>query len=369
MKIFAYDYNTEKIIFPQSPEDLPSGDLLWGQIYEESDPPTIILDSGNYDPSLSMGYLANIIGKNLGIELNPDDILLGNSKTSSFNGDIALYNGEPIGITNLYEVEKHKVGGISWNKDEKWGILPPRTAKIVDLTNKIDYFHYKQSNILDPVHETLDQDVFNGTEPDLPFFKAHIHKIRQIFEENGYYPEDFEFYLTGSLCTYQYHDTSDVDISILPINMNFSDEERAHLISIIVNELDGENFRRTNHQYQHYLQPNGVNIRDLFAVGMRAGYDFQAEKWVQKPDRMKAVDINKAHPDWIADAIFISDKINSLLDEGYDDEAQRVYNDIHRRRRYDEIFMGDESEGNVVYKFLENNGTFDKLREIGQYIA
>lgn len=347
---------------PNSLDDLPSGDLLWGQIYDESDPPTVIIDSGNYDPSLSVAYFSHLVNQQLGLNITPEDVLVGKSKTASFSGDIALYNGEILPITS-------EISTKTWNFHTSAQYFRERGAKIVDLTQKIDYKRQKMANILDPVHETLDQDVFNGTNPDLPIFKAHIHKIKRIFKERGYNPDDFDFYFTGSLCTYQYHETSDVDISITPKNEWFSDEERSYLISIIVNELDGEQFRGTLHEYQHYLQPNGVNIYDLFAVGMRAGYDILAEKWVKKPDRMKAVDIEKAHPDWISEAVQVSDKINSLLDEGYDEEAQLVYEDIHRARRDDQLLMGDESPGNVIYKFLEGNGTFNKLRLLksGEY--
>jgi hypothetical protein len=361
MRIFCYDYDTEKIILPESSEDLPPTDLLWGQIYDESDPPTIILDTANYDPSLSRDYLAETIGNQLGIPLLADDILIAKPKTGSFRGDTALYNGEIFPLPEM----PLRIGHIGWNLFDLGDIEP----RVVDLTEKIERKRQKRANILDPIHETLDQDVFNGIEPDLPFFLHHIHKIKRIVGENGYNPADFEFFLTGSLCTYQYHDTYDVDISIMVVNEQFSDEERSHLISIIVNELDGEPFRHTLHEYQHYLQPNGIDIYDLFSVGMRAGYDFQAQKWVQKPSRMKAVDINKAHPDWIAEAVQVSDKINSLLEEGYDEEAQTVYEDLHRRRKEDQLIMGDESPGNVIYKFLDSNGTFMKLREIGQYIA
>ena len=369
MKIFAYDYDTDTINIPESPEDISSGDMLWGKIYEESEPPVIILDPSNYDPSIGLDHLAKKIGEKLGLDISSDEILIGKSKTASYSGDIVLYNGEIMPITDTSDINLFKKGKNSWNFRNYRQILAKRKTKVKDLTLYIDYSREKRANILDPVHETLDQDVFNGTEPDLPFFQAHIYKIKRIFEENGYLSDDFNFYLTGSLCTYQYHDTSDVDISITVENNNFSEEMRSHLISIIVNELDGESFRRTLHEYQHYLQPNGVDIHDLFAVGMRAGYDFQTEKWVQKPDRMKAVDINKEHPDWISEAIQISDKINSLLDEGYDEEAQTVYIDLHKNRREDEVLYGDESKGNVVYKFLDNNGTFSRLREIGQYIA
>lgn len=226
----------------------------------------------------------------------------------------------------------------------------------------------KQSNILDPIHDTLDQRVFNGITPKLDFFKAHLHHIREVFRQYGFDPTAFDFYLTGSLCTYQYSWNSDVDISI-STDHEFSDEDRAELVSIVVNSLDGPRFPGTDYRFQHFIQPEGINIHDLFAIGMRAGYDFQKEEWVVKPSRAKAKDIKKSHPDWIAEAILVSDKMNTLIDSGFNKEAIEMYKDVHHQRKQDQLSRGDESLGNIIYKFLDNNGTFDRLRNIGKRIS
>ena len=227
----------------------------------------------------------------------------------------------------------------------------------------------KQSNILDPVHDTLDQDVFNGTKPKSGFFEYHLDHIREIFRQNNFNPYAFDFYLTGSLCTYQYSEKSDVDISIVCNAEEFDEEDRADLIAIVIESLDGEFFPRTKHQYQHFVQPIGVDIEDLFILGLRSAWDFQKEEWVLKPRRDYAHNIQKEKPDWILSGVQISDKINTLIDYHQYEKAKEMYKDIHRRRKEDQIEYGDYSEGNIIYKFLDNNGTFDRLRNIGQKIA
>lgn len=225
------------------------------------------------------------------------------------------------------------------------------------------------ANILDPVHDHLDQDVFNGTTPKKEFFDYHMDHIKEVFRQYGFNPHAFDFYLTGSLCTYQYSKTSDVDISIVCNVNEFSDKDRADLISIVVNSLDGEFFPRTQHQYQHFVQPLGVEIEDLFVLGLRGAWDFQTNKWVLKPARKRAHDISKEKPDWIVTGLQISDKINSLIDNNNEEEAKELYKQIHQRRKEDQIKHGDYSEGNIIYKLLDNNGTFDRLKNIGQKIA
>lgn len=227
----------------------------------------------------------------------------------------------------------------------------------------------KESNILDPVQDTLDQDVFNGTVPKKEFFDYHLDHIREVFRQNGFNPHAFDFYLTGSLCTYQYSDKSDVDISIICNVDEFSEEDRSDLIAIVLESLDGEFFPRTRHQYQHFVQPVGVDIEDLFILGMRSAWDFQKDKWVLKPKRAYAHNIQKENPDWILAGVQVSDKINTLIDYHQYDKAREMYKELHRRRKEDQIEYGDYSEGNIIYKFLDNNGTFDRLRNIGQKIA
>lgn len=227
----------------------------------------------------------------------------------------------------------------------------------------------KESNILDPVQDTLDQDVFNGTVPKKEFFDYHLDHIREVFRQNGFNPYAFDFYLTGSLCTYQYSDKSDVDISIICNVNEFSEEDRSDLISIVIESLDGEFFPRTRHQYQHFVQPVGVDIEDLFILGMRSAWDFQKDKWVIKPRRAYAHNVQKEKPDWILAGVQVSDKINTLIDYHQYDQAKEMYKEIHRKRKEDQIEYGDYSEGNIIYKFLDNNGTFDRLKNIGQKIS
>lgn len=229
--------------------------------------------------------------------------------------------------------------------------------------------YLKESNILDPVHDTLDQEVFNGTTPKKDFFEYHLDHVKEVFRQHGFNPHAFDFYLTGSLCTYQYSSNSDVDISIVCNVNEFSDEDRADLISIVVNSLDGEFFPRTKHQYQHFVQPLGVDIEDLFVLGLRGAWDFQKDEWVLKPSRKRAHDISKEEPDWIVAGIQVSDKINSLIDNHNYDEAIQTYDQVHKKRQVDQARYGDYSEGNIIYKFLDNNGTFDRLRNIGKKIS
>lgn len=311
MRTIVWDQNSDNILLVPEGKNVPHGNFVYGILHNEADPPIAVLDIDSFDAPVNIQYFSRLLNAQYGIEVALEDIL------QESDGEIRMS---------------------------------------------------KTANILDPIHDTLDQRVFNGTTPKLDFFKAHLHHIREVFRQYGFDPTAFDFYLTGSLCTYQYSWNSDVDISI-STDHEFSDEDRAELVSIVVNSLDGPRFPGTDYRFQHFIQPEGINIHDLFAIGMRAGYDFQKEEWVVEPSRAKAKDIKKSHPDWIAEAVLFSDKMNTLIDSGFNKEAIEMYKNVHHQRKQDQLSKGDESLGNIIYKFLDNNGTFDRLRNIGKRIS
>lgn len=310
--------------------------------------------------------------------------LFSNEETATdwIDSMIALY---PEPGVDLWEVEIEDLDGLKQDQTSKETFysyldIPPENIQYVKeflekdvldepaLTEEEEML-YRQSNILDPIHGELDQEVFNGMTPKEEFFGYHLDHVKEVFRQSGFNKHAFDFYLTGSLCTYQYSEMSDVDISIVCNLDTFSEEDRADLISIVINNLDGTFFPRTRHRYQHFVQPAGIDIYDLFSLGTRAAWDFQKQDWVVKPKKNKAHDISKEKPDWISTGIQISDKINAMIDSGKYTDAKMMYQSIHERRKQDEKQYGDYSEGNIIYKLLDNNGTFDRLRNIGQRIA
>lgn len=416
MRVIVWDQNSDNILLIPEGKNVPHGNYVYGRLHDEADPPLVVLDLDSMDAPISPQYFSRLLDSQYGIQVAIDDIL------QESDGEVrmsAVYGRKTAGgdvLSQAWEAAVDWLSDLGWGDYDEidWDNLPkkkifnqvmkqydggwaaflrdanlPSTPDMMDMirddmnqesyeqatalpprdnSDMYENGRLKWSNILDPIHEVLDQRVFNGTSPKLEIFGDHLHHVKEILRQHNFDPGAFEFYLTGSLCTYQYSDQSDVDISIITKH-EFSEEDRSELISIVIGSLDGERFPGTNYRYQHFVQPEGVDIHDLFAIGVRAGYDFQKEEWVVKPDRTKAKDMHKGHPDWIAQAILISDKINSLIDNQYYKEALEQYQEIHRQRRQDQAVSGDESFGNIVYKFLNNNGTFERLRNIGAHIA
>lgn len=227
----------------------------------------------------------------------------------------------------------------------------------------------KTANILDPIHDELDQRVFDGIEPRYNLFEGHLTHMREVFRQNGFDHRAFDFYLTGSICTYQYSETSDCDITIVCNQEEFDERDRTDLVLIVTQELDGEHFPGTEYPFQHFVQPGGVDIHDLFRTGLRSAYSFSDMEWISPPDPNRVVDIQNEYPDWFAEAIQVSEKMNTMIDGGHYEDAFMYYKVIHDRRKEDQKLYGDISSGNVIYKFVVNNGTIDRLRNVGYHIA
>jgi hypothetical protein len=118
----------------------------------------------------------------------------------------------------------------------------------------------KRSNIFDPIQKSLDQKVFNGITPRprvLKFITEEISKV--LTPELGFDPLEFmDLYLTGSLTTYQYSETSDCDVSVfIKWDMWPTGEDpntiRRKVIPVVMNKLDGTNVPGTEHPIQHFV--------------------------------------------------------------------------------------------------------------------
>lgn len=234
------------------------------------------------------------------------------------------------------------------------------------------------ANILDPIHDTLDSTVFKGTEPrpqKVSFIYNHfMDAVREIVPTpEGY----FDLYLTGSLTTYQYSQNSDCDISIFPHYdqlidvMGFTDanQVRRDLVAFVIDKVDGAILPGTTHPIQNFVVADGVSLTQMYHQGLRSAWSFQDHQWVVQPEKDRAHDISIELPLMFLRARAMADKMRIALDT--DPElAKRLFHRIHTKRSQDQQKgLGDFAESNIIYKYLLNQGLFDRLKEIGVYIA
>jgi hypothetical protein len=237
------------------------------------------------------------------------------------------------------------------------------------------------ANIFDPIQKVLDQKVYNDETPK-PSIVNFIRKIyyRAFAREFGASvdPEELvALYLTGSLTTYQYSDTSDADVSVFPeydrawelLGLD-PDQFRKRLIALSIEHIDGTPLPGSQHPLQFFVVPNGIIPTDLYQPGLRSAYSLQDLEWVVPPERDRVHDIATELPEPYRRASDMADKMTEMLDHD-PEQARELWKQIHKKRQLDQrAGLGDFSEGNIVYKYLLHQGLFDRIKsELHEYIA
>jgi hypothetical protein len=237
----------------------------------------------------------------------------------------------------------------------------------------------KEANIFDPIQDELDQNVFQGITPRRTIVAFIKRTFFNKMQEKGIpNPENyFRLVITGSLTTYQYSETSDLDISVAPDYNGLAsllglptNEVRRQLIRAVTADLDGTFVPGTRHPLQYFVLNLDDDLLAHFKPGMRSGWDLQTQQWIVPPEHERSHDVQKDLPELFIRASAIAEKMRLLLDSGHEDEAKTLFAQIHAKRSLDEQEgLGDFAEGNIVYKYLLHEGLFDRLKGIGVRIS
>lgn len=237
--------------------------------------------------------------------------------------------------------------------------------------------NWRASNILDPIHETLDPRVFDDAgSPEPRLKKQHrtwiLALVHKVLDDHGYSHVDdwMHLVLTGSLTTYQYSDESDVDVSVFVDVDKFPEWSRGEMIGVMTGNVDGQILPGTPHPMQCFVVPQGIAPQDLYKPGLRSGYDLREQRWIVPPEKDRVFDVKAQMHGAYVKAVEAADKMSRLLK--YDPpRAVTYWHQIHKRRRDDQLRgLGDFTESNIIYKELANRGLFPEISEAsGEYIA
>lgn len=246
--------------------------------------------------------------------------------------------------------------------------------------------HYvKRGNILDPIQRdaqerlTLDPLVFThptAVEPHMKNSTRHWIR-RQVYDalhHAGYNnPERYiHLVLTGSLTSYQYQPGhSDADISIWPQITHMPEWDRAKLIKICQDALDGKNLPGTEYPMQTYVMDPATTSPDIVYVpGLRSAYDLDADKWIVPPDPGRVHDFAREYPDYFHHAQQVAEKMRQLI-QFHPERVKAYWKRVHTKRRDSQLRgEGDFAQSNADLKMIENNGLIPDIERItGWYIA
>lgn len=238
----------------------------------------------------------------------------------------------------------------------------------------------RQANIFDPIQKELDSEVFSGIQPR-PRVVNFIKKLyyRELEREFGHSdPQNLvDLYITGSLTTYQWGETSDCDVSVFPNFPEFKqrtgmDEKqvRRKLVSMSIDKIDGTFLPGTTHPLQFFVVTPDNRPGDMYQPGLRSAFSIDDEMWLVEPEPDRVHDIHVELPELYKRASDMAEKMSSMLDSDQE-QARALWLQVHMKRQLDQrAGLGDFSEGNIVYKYLLHEGLFDRIREeLGEYIA
>lgn len=248
---------------------------------------------------------------------------------------------------------------------------PAHVNQFLTGLKRFDGHGLRQSNILDPIHDTLPPDVWDDPADENPTFKPQHKKwlvktAIDLLESGGY--EGIENYIsfvvTGSIATYQYSPRSDVDTSLFIDFEQFPEWSRAEIIGLFVENLDGVKLPGTSYDLQLFVQPPNIAPEDIFKPGLRSGYLLDEDRWIVPPDRTRVHDIEREMNDVYTYALETADKMDRLLT--YEPhKAVTFWHQLHRRRARDQRqHKGDFSPSNVAYKFVVNRGLTARLEQV-----
>lgn len=233
------------------------------------------------------------------------------------------------------------------------------------------------SNILDKVSLTLPVLIWDHPESATPKLKPQhakwiVSQIHKVLESGGYSnpSEWLDLYLTGSLTTYQFSDSSDCDVSIFIKSDRLPGWSRAEMIALMIDHLDGTRLPGTPYEMQDFVVAPKIKPADIYRKGLRSGYDILRNIWVNPPDPELIHNVEAEENGYYVAALESADKMEHLL--RYEPaKAITFWKQIHHRRMRDQTDgKGDASAANLVYKFLAQRGLFPKLEEAtGTHIA
>lgn len=262
---------------------------------------------------------------------------------------------------------------------------------------------YLNESALDPIREKLNPVLWDKNEKLKSSVKAYIMKKAETWLK-GYVNQPIKYaYLLGSMAGFQYNDTSDIDINIV---VNIPDEKLKKMTKFLPN---GHLLSGTNHPVNYFIS------NKIKPEWKKAGpvYDILKDKWITKPGKEKAESVVSNYKAIIEIARFFIAGLNSVISEYERDvidyktyesylEDSKNKEEIQKLMQFklqeiladvDSIDIADylvhslrkaaflenkafetrieiidktanESVNNLVYKYLEKLGYFDKVRKI-----
>ena len=207
------------------------------------------------------------------------------------------------------------------------------------------------------VHNTLNKDLYSNLK-----LKPEIRE--RLLDIVGYFVHDYldfeipvlDVHLVGSNASFNYTDTSDIDLHIIT-NFEMINDIGSDKIQTLFN-LEKASF---NASYNIFIKGREVElyIEDVNASAISNGvYSIFNDSWIKFPSPISAkkLDTSKDLADYV-------ERIDAALDSNSSVEVQNMINDIYNMRKTSLIKDGEYGYGNQLFKDIRSIGKLDELKD------
>lgn len=208
------------------------------------------------------------------------------------------------------------------------------------------------------VHDTLNPKLFDTESKKLlPEVRQKIVQIVANFEEYINVPiEILDIQLVGSNVSYNYTDTSDLDVHIIASFENLeADEEILQALYDV---------KKTNFNKETDIKIRGVDI-EIYVQNVNSAtisngiYSVCNNEWVKEPKPIKSVTKHNTE----AEVEKWGKKIKQVIESGDHDSIQNCINNLYLIRHNSLAVDGEYGKGNQIFKDIRSNGWLQALKE------
>jgi len=208
------------------------------------------------------------------------------------------------------------------------------------------------------IHDTLNPKLFDtNTNLLLPDVRKQIIEIVSEFESYIQVPIDIaDIQLVGSNASYNYTETSDLDVHIIA---NFE------LVSQDVEILQAlYDAKKSTFNKNLDVKIHGIEV-EMYIQDIKSGiisngiYSVCDNKWVKEPKPIKSItkhNVEKEFTKW-------EEKINQVLQRNSYEEITNVINTLYLIRHNSIAADGEYSKGNTLFKEIRSAGLLQQLKD------
>ena len=249
--------------------------------------------------------------------------------------------------------------------EDTYGMYYIVAYDLEDLKDKIDdklySWNQKADVIMDEAmiekHDQLNPKLWGKNNELRPEVKEKLNEIVNKFEDNLKDNEvdlDIEdVCIIGSNASYNYNDTSDIDLHIIADTSIYSDEDLALKTYLAYKSLFNDKYDPTVRgiDVEVYVEPHEVHANSKGIYSLNNG-------WLKEPEAMDIPEVDEAEIDKLsepykerAEEVETIEDVDKLIDDIYLQRQQSIQKD------------GEFGKGNLIFKLLRSLGILQDLKD------